>query len=148
MITYDRRVLTLILLKHFMKHKHIIQYINMTLEPKKSFVIVNGVFLYFNDTIIFKWLCMIYSSLTLSRISVLVKITYYLYIVLVLLINYNVILGKAIMAMTVGLRLGIWVLNATFSNFQLCRGGQFYWWRKSQYPEKTTDMSQVTLTEW
>ena len=24
------------------------------------------------------------------------------------------------------------------------RGGQFYWWRKSEYPEKTTDMSQGT----
>jgi hypothetical protein len=23
-------------------------------------------------------------------------------------------------------------------------GGQFYWWRKLEYPEKTTDMSQVT----
>jgi hypothetical protein len=28
--------------------------------------------------------------------------------------------------------------------FQLYRGGQFYWWRKTEYPEKTTDMSQVT----
>ena len=24
------------------------------------------------------------------------------------------------------------------------RGGQFYWWRKSEYPEKITDMSQST----
>jgi len=23
-------------------------------------------------------------------------------------------------------------------------GGQFYWWRKSEYPKKTTDLSQVT----
>jgi hypothetical protein len=23
-------------------------------------------------------------------------------------------------------------------------GGQFYWWRKLEYPEKTTDLSQVT----
>ena len=28
--------------------------------------------------------------------------------------------------------------------FQLCRGGQFYWWRNLKYPEKTTDLSQVT----
>jgi hypothetical protein len=27
--------------------------------------------------------------------------------------------------------------------FQLYRGGQFYWWRKLEYPEKTTDLSQV-----
>jgi hypothetical protein len=23
-------------------------------------------------------------------------------------------------------------------------GGQFHWWRKTEYPEKTTDLSQVT----
>ena len=28
--------------------------------------------------------------------------------------------------------------------FQLYRGSQFYWWRKPEYPEKTTDLSQVT----
>jgi len=26
----------------------------------------------------------------------------------------------------------------------IVHGGQFYWWRKSQYPEKSTDLLQVT----
>jgi hypothetical protein len=46
------------------------------------------------------------------------------------------------------------VLNGTFNNISakswwsvLLEGKpyfQFYWWRKPKYPEKTTDLSQVT----
>ena len=43
----------------------------------------------------------------------------------------------------VWLRLELWC-STPFSKFQLYRGGQFYWWMKSEYPEKTTDLSQVT----
>jgi hypothetical protein len=39
----------------------------------------------------------------------------------------------------------VMVFNATVNNIAvLYRGGQFYWWRKSEYPEKTTDLPQVT----
>jgi len=36
------------------------------------------------------------------------------------------------------------VFNSPFSNISVKRGGQFYWRKKPEYPEKTTDLSQVT----
>ena len=38
---------------------------------------------------------------------------------------------------------GFMVFNATLNNTSAIsiRGGQFYWWKKPEYPEKTTDLS-------
>ena len=38
-----------------------------------------------------------------------------------------------------------WMLEVwSIAPFQLYRGGQFYWWRKPEYQEKTTDLPQAT----
>jgi hypothetical protein len=43
-------------------------------------------------------------------------------------------------------RVRVMLFNVTFNNISvmLCCGGQFDWWRNPEYPEKTTDLLQVT----
>jgi hypothetical protein len=38
-------------------------------------------------------------------------------------------------------RIRVIVVIVTFNNISVISGGHFYWWRKPEYPEKTTDLS-------
>ena len=46
-----------------------------------------------------------------------------------------------IINMLIGL---VWSIVLISTIFQLYHGGHFYWWGKTEYSDKTTDLSQVT----
>ena len=38
----------------------------------------------------------------------------------------------------------IMMFNTTLTVLQVYRDGQFYWWMKPEFPEKTNDLQQIT----
>ena len=42
----------------------------------------------------------------------------------------------------------VWLVGLWSIIFQLYRGGQFYWWKKPEYQEKTTDLSYQVHLAW
>ena len=51
----------------------------------------------------------------------------------ILKVRYYIIQGGRVM-----------VFSAIFNNISVIWDGQFYWWRKLVYPDKTIDLPQVT----
>jgi len=50
---------------------------------------------------------------------------------------------KLVLPYLADIKVGLWCLTPLSTIFQLYRCGQFYWWRKPEYTEKTTDLPQV-----
>jgi hypothetical protein len=103
---------------HIKKRKEKKSELTVTLAIVKDCQAAN--YLLYLSTIYFLWLSSGFVFL-ISNISIKHLICHYFYVVKILY------------------RVRVMVFNATFNNISV-----IYWWRKPEYPEKTTDLPQVT----
>ena len=61
-----------------------------------------------------------------------------------ILVKFKVDMCLVLISLNMYLVLGLWCLTPLSTIFQLYHGGKFYWLRTQEYPEKITDLSQVT----